>query len=108
MDSGFSFHKGRMEPDFRRGRIVAFDHFSIEIHGEKFVLRDQGEANPRGNKEEIGIGYAGADVTESFDESLMTKDSARANKVLSELAGRLHETPLNLISFTLYYLFSWE
>ena len=101
IDSGFSFHNGRMEPSFGRGRMVAFDHFAVEIHGEKFVLRDQSEANPRRHQEKIRIGNAGADMAKSLDQFLMREDAARADHVFFKLAGLIS---WNSFEFCLIYV----
>jgi hypothetical protein len=97
IDSRFSFHNRRMEPGFGRGGMVAFHHFCVEIHGEKFVLRDQGEAHPRGHQEKIRIGDARANMTESLDQVLMREDATRADHVFFELTVRFHRTPLNFV-----------
>src|SRR5262245_17643482 len=102
IDSRFSFHDGRMEPSFRRGRIVAFDHFAVEIRGEKLLLRNQGESNPWRYQEKIRIGYTRANMTESLDQVLMRKDATGADHVFFKLAVGFHGTPLNFVRFTIY------
>src|SRR5882724_9816289 len=86
IDSGFSFHDGRMEPSFGRSRMVTFDHFAVEIHGEKFVLRDQSEADPRRHQEKIRTKNARADMTKSLNQFLMREDAAGADNIFFKLA----------------------
>ena len=61
--------------------MVAFDHFAVEIHGEKFVLRDQSEADPRRHQEKIRIKNARADMTKSLNQFLMREDAAGADNI---------------------------
>jgi small ligand-binding sensory domain FIST len=75
-----------MEPSFGRSRMVAFDHFAVEIHGEKFVLRDLIEADPRRHQEKIRIKNAGADMTKSLNQFLMREDAAGADNIFFKLA----------------------
>ena len=84
IDPRLGFHDRRMQPGFKRRRMVAFDHFTVRDSGSEVRSScTMCQTDTRGDEETVAVGNARADMAETFNQALMRKNPAGADDVFS-------------------------
>ena len=85
IDPRLGFHDRRVQPGFKGRRMVAVDHFTVQVQGQQLLFTHHCQTDTRGDQEAVAVGNARADMAETFDQFQVRKNPAGADDVFSQL-----------------------